>query len=95
MKSPVLKQLSENIDNNVHNNMDESFGYDEEDIMAAAVLLHAVVMDFSAPYLIQKHGQEMAVEMARDWGADLHDMILEMTGVNTHDRYEGHSEEHF
>jgi hypothetical protein len=87
MKSPILKQISEHIHDNVHADMDGTFGYDEEDIMAAAVLLHAVVMDFSAPYLIEKVGQAEAVQMAREWGADLHAMLLDMTGVDTHDRY--------
>lgn len=81
-----LESLAETIHANVHTNEQPFARYDEDDVFNACVILHAIVMDVSAPKLLAKHGQAKAEEMARLWGGGLHDMILNMTGVDTHER---------
>lgn len=85
MSNQTLKELSARIHDETHATPNETHGFTDEDVMNAAILLHAIVMDVGADYLQQKVGQDMAEVFAHTWGQSLHDQILVMTGVDTHE----------
>lgn len=87
MSNQILQDLSKRIHEEVHATPDETHGFDEKDVMAAAVLLHAIVMDYGSEYLTRDMSVDDASQLAFIWGHDLHEMVLKMTGVNTYDYY--------
>ena len=84
MAIPELKNISTYVHRAVHATPGETHGYDSEDIMNAAVLLHALVMDVGAEYLLKTIPEEDAIMYSREWGENLHNQILKMTGVDSY-----------
>lgn len=85
----LIKELATNIHHETHKSHDVSHGFDNGDVINAAALLHALVMDVSAPYLIDKCGQDMAEALARTWGSTLRSQIEIMTGADVSDFIKG------
>lgn len=83
-KLPELENLALSVHKEVHATPGESHGYDAEDVMNAAVLLHALVMDVGAEYLLKTIPEEDAIMYSREWGENLHNQVLKMTGVDSY-----------
>lgn len=84
MSNIELQKLAAKTHDDVHATPNQTHGFDEDDVMNASVLLHAIVMDYGAAYLLPLIGQENASKEAERWGKSLHDLLIDLTGVDTH-----------